>query len=125
MRITKQRQIILEQLKKHHDHPSADIIYDEVRKVLPRVSLGTIYRNLEIMSEAGIILKIEQGGGQKRFDPNPKVHPHFRCTNCGAIEDVDIDINFPKIMTNESHRRVDGANLEFFGFCESCIIEED
>ncbi len=59
VRMTNQRKVILEELKKHVDHPTADQIYAEIRKVLPKVSLGTVYRNLDQMSIHGIILKLE------------------------------------------------------------------
>ena len=67
MRQTKQRSVILEELRKHVDHPGADDVYHEVRKVLSRISLGTVYRNLELLSEKGVIKKLELGSGQKRF----------------------------------------------------------
>jgi len=68
MRLTTQRQIILEELAKVTSHPTANEVYDMVRKRLPRIGLGTVYRNLELMADSGVILKIEVGGTQKRFD---------------------------------------------------------
>lgn len=128
MRLTKQKQAILEELQKHKDHPVADVIYSEVRKVLPRISLGTVYRNLENMSEQGLILKIEQAGGQKRFDPNPNPHPHFRCVNCGAVEDVPIEIDVVGLSENSKwaqNRKVYGNNIEIYGLCEKCNSERN
>lgn len=121
-RMTNQRRIILEELKKHVDHPTADEIYTEVRKELPRVSLGTVYRNLERMSELGIILKLE-GTGQKRFDPNPMPHPHFRCVKCGKVEDVHMEIEPPALDENSqwcSERTIQGVIMEFYGHCSEC-----
>ena len=68
MRLTTQRQVILEELGKVKSHPTANEVYDMVRKRLPRIGLGTVYRNLELMAESGMILKLEVGGTQKRFD---------------------------------------------------------
>lgn len=68
IRLTTQRQIILEELAKVKTHPTASELYDMVRKRLPRIGLGTVYRNLELMADSGMILKIEVGGTQKRFD---------------------------------------------------------
>ena len=74
MRLTTQRQIILEELSKVTSHPTANEVYDMVRKRLPRIGLGTVYRNLELMADSGIILKLEVGGTQKRFDATTKTH---------------------------------------------------
>ncbi len=125
IRMTNQRRVILEELQKHIDHPTADEIYMEVRKELPKVSLGTVYRNLEQMSEQGNILKIE-GYGQKRFDPNPLPHPHFRCTSCGAVEDIHEDIVVPSLSVNSKwskDREIKGSVIEFYGLCPDCIIK--
>lgn len=123
VRMTNQRKVILEELKKHVDHPTADEIYVEIRKVLPKVSLGTVYRNLDQMSTQGTILKIE-GSGQKRFDPNPIPHPHFRCIKCGSIEDLHEKIIAPQIDEDSDFfksRILTGFNLEYYGNCASCI----
>lgn len=85
MRLTTQRQIILEELEKVTSHPTANEVYDMVRKRLPRIGLGTVYRNLELMAETGIILKIEVGGTQKRFDATTHPHYHIRCISCGKV----------------------------------------
>ncbi len=124
MRHTKQRQVILDTLHKHTDHPGADIIYTEVRKILPRISLGTVYRNLELLSEAGIILKLTGKDGQKRFDPVVSFHPHFKCVRCGAIEDLPFDIDSvvcPDTMDSwVDGRKIEGLNLEYTGLCSRC-----
>jgi Fur family ferric uptake transcriptional regulator len=68
MRLTNQRQVIIEELKKVTSHPTANEVFDMVRKRLPRIGLGTVYRNLDLLSDRGIIKKLEVGGEQKRFD---------------------------------------------------------
>ena len=78
-RMTLQRKTILEVLRQTDFHPSADEIYMMVRERLPRISLGTVYRNLEVLSESGFIQKLELGGTIKRFDWNPEKHYHIRC----------------------------------------------
>lgn len=124
MRKTKQREVILKVLGEHIDHPSADIIYEEVRKFIPRISLGTVYRNLEIMSESGTIMKLETGGSIKRFDPFTGPHPHFRCVKCGAIEDLPFEIDdsiFTGKMDNWAHgRKIQNLNIEYTGLCIKC-----
>ncbi len=124
MRVTRQRQVILDQLKKHSDHPGADLIYAEVREILPRISLGTVYRNLDILSESGIILKLEYGSGQKKYDPNCEPHAHFRCLGCGRVEDIPVKNELPGLDDNDPwalEREITGVNLEYIGTCPDCI----
>jgi Fur family ferric uptake transcriptional regulator len=122
MRLTTQRQIILEELGKVTSHPTANEVYDMVRKRLPRIGLGTVYRNLELMSETGIILKLEVGGTQKRFDATVAPHYHIRCLNCGKVDDIEIpvmaDIN--KAAADASKYEVLGHHIEFSGVCSDC-----
>ncbi len=124
MRKTKQREIIMQVLGEHIDHPSADVIYEEVRKFLPRISLGTVYRNLEIMSESGTIMKLETGGSIKRFDPVTHPHPHFRCVKCGSIEDLPFGIDNSLLAGDMAEwsqgRKVQSLNVEYTGLCKSC-----
>jgi Fur family transcriptional regulator, ferric uptake regulator len=124
MRKTKQREVILKVLNQHMDHPSADTIYEEVREFLPRISLGTVYRNLDIMSESGTIMKLETGGSIKRFDPVTGSHPHFRCLKCGTIEDLPIDLNesFKAGTIKEwaLGRDIQNLNIEYTGLCTEC-----
>jgi len=121
MRLTKQRQVILDQLKKHKDHPGADTIYTEVRQILPKISLGTVYRNLELLSESEVVSKLEYGSGQKRFDPNPMPHAHFRCLECGGVEDIPLEVQPPTLQGEWlKDRTLTGANLEYFGYCPDC-----
>jgi Fur family transcriptional regulator, peroxide stress response regulator len=124
MRKTKQRDVILKVLGEHRDHPSADSIYEEVRKILPRISLGTVYRNLDIMSESGAVMKLETGGSIKRFDPVTNPHPHFRCVKCGTIEDLPVELDIPllsaKTVTWANGRDVQNLNIEYTGLCLHC-----
>ncbi len=122
MRLTTQRQIILEELGKVTSHPTANEVYDMVRKRLPRIGLGTVYRNLELMAETGIILKLEVGGTQKRFDATVDPHYHIRCLSCGKVDDIAIpvmsDIN--KTAAALSNYQVLGHHIEFSGICSEC-----
>jgi Fur family transcriptional regulator, ferric uptake regulator len=123
MRITKQRIIILEELRKCVHHPGADEIFFLVRKHLPNISLGTVYRNLEFLAASGVIQKLEYGDGQKRFDGNPDPHHHFKCTKCGGIEDIPFEVD--PVDLNHDHpwvkeRIIKGSRLEFYGLCKHC-----
>lgn len=120
---TNQRRIIVEELKKLDTHPTADELYLIVRKKIPQISLGTVYRNLELLSKKGEILKIELTGKQKRFDGNTENHYHLRCTVCGKVYDIEID-NMPEIdrKLNElvENLSLEGYRLELSGICDSC-----
>ena len=82
LRMTRQRQVILEELRATDQHPSADDLYGRVKRKLPRISLGTVYRNLEILTELGEIQMIGLAGSLKRFDGIPHNHYHMRCLHC-------------------------------------------
>ena len=121
-RITTQRQVILEELGKLNTHPGADEIYKVVRRRLPRISLGTVYRNLEVLSALGKIQKLELSGSLKRFDWNTKKHYHIRCVRCNRVDDAPIaPLNQ---LENDLYKatvfEIIGHNLEFIGFCPEC-----
>lgn len=122
LRTTQQRKVILEELRQTDNHPSADEIYEKVRLRLPRVSLGTVYRNLEILSELGEIQKLELSGSLKRFDWDTKKHYHIRCLSCNRVDDAPIaPLNQ---LENELYEatvfEIIGHNLEFTGLCPEC-----
>ncbi|MBB5347661.1 transcriptional repressor [Desulfoprunum benzoelyticum] len=122
MRLTTQRQIILEELAKVTSHPTANEVYDMVRKRLPRIGLGTVYRNLELMADSGVILKLEVGGTQKRFDATVYPHYHIRCSQCGKVDDINIPVQ-PHIndaAAVASSYEVIGHHIEFTGVCSDC-----
>ena len=120
--MTRQRKIILEELRMVDTHPSADEIYEKVRRRLPRISLGTVYRNLEILSKTGVIQKLEPGCTLKRFDGNPHDHYHIRCMQCDRIVDAhfDIDLTLPPEACKDNNFEITGHKLEFIGLCSAC-----
>lgn len=122
LRMTRQRKIILEELRKVDTHPSADEVYETVRRRLPRISLGTVYRNLEFLSKSGMIQKLETGCSLKRFDGNPLDHYHIRCIQCDRV--VDAHFNIDLNITNQDHPdndfKIIGHKLEFIGLCSKC-----
>ncbi|MFC1812383.1 Fur family transcriptional regulator [Thermodesulfobacteriota bacterium] len=122
LRMTQQRKVVLEELKQMDNHPSADEIYEKVRLRLPRISLGTVYRNLEVLSELGEIQKLELSGALKRFDWNTQKHYHIRCLSCNRVDDAPIaPLNE---LENELYEatvfEIIGHNLEFTGLCPEC-----
>jgi len=122
-RLTTQRQIILEELAKVKTHPTASELYDMVRRRLPRIGLGTVYRNLELMAENGMILKLEVGGTQKRFDATTDNHYHIRCSTCGKVDDIDIPVADSLIEKagDSSSYHILGHHVEFAGICPRCL----
>jgi Fur family transcriptional regulator, ferric uptake regulator len=122
-RTTRQRQVILEELRKVTSHPTAIGVYEAVRRRLPRISLGTVYRNLDLLSEAGLIRKLELGGGEARFDGNAEPHDHVRCVRCGRVDDLaGPPLDLLGGRANDLGYRILGHRLEFLGICPQCQI---
>lgn len=121
-RFTRQRKAILDVLRRAHEHLTADEVYAAVRPVVPRISLGTVYRNLEILASQGMIQKIATGTGPMRFDGNPDRHAHLRCEQCGALEDMPLKKPFDpdEYVDHSPGQVVRGAILEFYGLCRRC-----
>jgi Fur family transcriptional regulator, ferric uptake regulator len=121
-RITKQRQVILEALESSLSHPTADEIYDTVRRRLPRISLGTVYRNLEIMAAQGMIQKLHVAGRQLRFDYDPKVHHHIRCVECGTLADVSVKspASLRDMVEDVNGYEISEVRLQLLGLCPKC-----
>lgn len=120
-RMTKQRKVILEELRKVHSHPTADELYEMVRTRMPRISLGTVYRNLDFLTESGEILKIDAAGSIWRFDGDTRPHQHVRCRVCGRIGDVIPPLPAPEVNAV----KVDGfqvlsSRIEYEGICDRC-----
>lgn len=122
LRMTRQRDIILEELRKVTSHPSADEIYTIVRKRLPNISFGTVYRNLKVLKELGEILELDYGKGFSRFDGNPVNHYHFACMKCGKVFDIDspVDVNIDIEVSRKTGFQIDYHRMEFYGTCPSC-----
>ena len=126
LRETRQRVVILDELKQTDRHPTADELHQAVRRRLPRISLGTVYRNLELLSERGVIRKIELAGGQRRFDANTRKHCHVRCVRCGRVDDVhgEPPARIDKAFTGKNGYKIIGYRLELLGLCPQCQSEQ-
>lgn len=125
-RLTPQRKIILEELRGTQAHPTADEVYDLVRKRLPHVSLGTIYRNLDFLHSQGLIRKLDKIGSQMRFDAFVDPHLHVCCVECGKVGDLPMDaasvvMRRDIVRDNESAFRITGHWLELYGVCADCV----
>lgn len=124
VRNTKQRSAILEVMKENYSHPTAGEIYELVRKVNSRISRGTVYRNLAILSESKAIQKIVVPNGADHYDSRLDEHFHFQCVKCGKMYDVPQDVNLEITEVTEEMEKqgffVQGHNLLFTGFCPEC-----
>ena len=125
LRMTRQRRVILEELCKVDTHHSADEVYAMVRKRLPRISLGTVYRNLEILAGSGDIQKLEPGCTLKRFDGKPENHYHLRCVRCDRVVDapIDFEVTIRHDLKYATDFKIIGHKLELIGLCPACSTQ--
>ncbi|MEJ5242681.1 MAG: transcriptional repressor [Desulfomicrobiaceae bacterium] len=121
MRLTSQRQVILEELRSVTTHPTAEEVYAMAKRRLPRISLGTVYRNLDVLADLGLVRVLEMASQQRRFDADMRPHHHIRCQVCGRVD----DIWQPLALSMDLHAldtpyHVTGYELELTGICPQC-----
>ncbi len=121
-RHSRQRQVILEELQNVASHPTAVELHALVRNRLPNVSLGTVYRNLDLLARLGRIEKHEYSSGEARFDANTTEHDHLRCIRCGRVDDLPGDSMklAPPQSIDLCGYELHGHRLEFIGVCPCC-----
>lgn len=122
---SRQRELLLDELRSRKDHPTADDMYVALRQKIPNISLGTVYRNLSMLSESGQVLRIE-GEGPDRFDGDISEHYHFSCTKCGCVLDVEMPVSsdLDRCAEEVLGFKIDRHSVKFFGICASCSAEE-
>jgi Fur family ferric uptake transcriptional regulator len=122
IRMTESRKAILSVLSGARTHPTADEVHMMVRERLPRVSLGTVYRNLEILAREGMIQTIAAAGERRRYDGTVSEHHHIRCTVCGRVEDVELEpsADLGHMIRDDRGFSVQGYTLCFEGICREC-----
>jgi Fur family peroxide stress response transcriptional regulator len=123
LKYSKQRESIKSYLGSTREHPTADTVYMHVRQEYPNISLGTVYRNLNLLADLGEAVKITTPNGGDRFDGCTEPHYHFCCTDCGRVMDLELGSldhvnaeaskNFDGIITNHS--------MLFYGTCGECL----
>ena len=123
LKYSRQREAIKEFMMTRKDHPTADIVYMNVRKEFPNISLGTVYRNLTLLSDMGELLRLRVGDGVDHFDATTTPHYHFICKECGAVTDLEIPtIHSINTAASENFKgQIDGHVTYFYGKCEHCF----
>lgn len=122
MKFSKQRQQILETVITNPIHPTANQVYNAVRKITPNISMGTVYRNLNHLSEQGLLLKIGVANGCDRFDGRTDKHFHMICNECEKVYDIELEElkNLADRVHKESNFIVTGFDLTIEGICKNC-----
>lgn len=120
---SRQREAIRQNLMTRYDHPTAETVYMAIKEDFPNISLGTVYRNLSLLSDLGEIQKISTGAGPDRFDGNPKPHCHFQCRKCYSV--LDIPFEHPDALNAHASKTfpgiIEGCSIQFYGLCPNCI----
>lgn len=123
---SRQREAILANLRNRCDHPTADTIYTDLRAEYPNISLGTVYRNLSLLADCGIISRVTCESKVEHFDARTDSHYHFICKDCGCVLDLPLsfltDIN---ILANDSFSgQITGHATFFYGHCPNCLSDK-
>lgn len=123
---SRQREKIFQVLRKTRSHPTAEWVFERVRDQMPKISLGTVYRNLNILKQQGKIRELDFGETSRRYDAFTGEHYHFICEQCGIVKDLDVP---PQDDLNERVRTfvpgsVQSHRLDFFGTCNECLLKE-
>lgn len=124
---SRQRELIIKSLQARTDHPTAEMLYEDLKKEIPEIGIATIYRNLAELCEEGTIVKIKSHGGKDRYDGNIMPHIHFECNNCFEIEDIFLyeeDIkkfdNEIKKIANKIKAEPTSSQVMIKGLCKNC-----
>jgi len=122
MRLTQQRKCILAELQRTTCHPTASELYQKVRRKMPHLSLGTVYRNLQVLVRHGHIRKLESGNSESRYDGDLTDHYHFRCVQCGCIRDIFLEgiSTLASGLSSQGDFIVEGLNIDIYGICSDC-----
>jgi Fur family ferric uptake transcriptional regulator len=125
-RQTRQRELILEIVRSTMDHPTAEWVFRQARRRLPRISLATVYRNLKELAGEGAIREMHAGGESARFDGNTGRHYHIRCVACGRVNDlpISVDERLEQAAGLAMSYRILGHEVEVRGVCPGCQSKE-
>lgn len=128
LKYSRQRASIKEYLMNTHGHPTADTVYLHVKEEFPHISLGTVYRNLNLLADMGEVTKIPTPAGGDRFDGDTHPHYHVVCTSCGKVIDLMMGEEYIDSVNQEAEKYFDGKinshKMLFYGTCEECRKRE-
>lgn len=125
LKYSRQRASIRDYLIHTHEHPTADTVYLHVRKEFPNISLGTVYRNLNLLADMGEALKITTPNGGDRFDGRTDPHYHMTCTCCGNVFDLELPpehrLKINHLANEYYDGQIDSHSITFSGTCPHCL----
>lgn len=120
----RKRDAILDYLRKSKAHPSAETIYTQLKSQIPDLAMGTVYRNLTLFKQQGLVSSVATVKGVERFDANTDPHVHFICADCDAVIDLD-KMQVPETLSHTAAQccggQVEGCQLSFTGLCRDCM----
>ena len=120
----RKRDAILTYLRGTSAHPSAETVYADLKQQIPDLSLGTVYRNLNLFKEQGLAITVGTVKGVERFDGNVNPHVHFFCTDCGAVLDLP-EMDVPQQLVSTAAGQIGGTveqcQMTFTGLCRDCV----
>lgn len=122
MRHSKQREMIYDYLLSTKEHPSAEMIYGQLKSEMPNLSLGTVYRNLKLLEEMGKVRKVATTKNTDRYDACCDDHAHYVCEECGTVKDLE-DLNFQAVRESchlEPGDKIHWVNVTIGGICSDC-----
>ncbi len=127
VKYSRQRQSIKEYLADTKEHPTADMVYANVRKRYPNISLGTVYRNLNLLVEQGEAVRLTCGDGSERYDGDTAPHYHLRCRECGGVFDLSMDSleHINTLAAAHFAGVIEGHSVLFYGKCPGCVCKEE
>ena len=122
IKYSRQREAIREMLCNRYDHPTAEQLYTDLKADYPKLSLGTVYRNLALLVNIGDAIKISTGAESERYDGNVHNHYHMVCTKCGSVTDVNLSVNETLESMAEEVTKADikTHSFIFYGICKNC-----
>lgn len=122
MRYSSRREAILNVMRSTKSHPDAEWVYERVRETIPNISLGTVYRNLREMSDAGVLARVETENCGMRFDADTSAHGHFVCRSCGEVSDV-FDLDGGEAQLSRRGYTVERVKTVAYGICPHCAAK--
>lgn len=126
MKYSKQRELVLNAVRQNYCHPTADFVYTYLRREHPNISLGTVYRNLNLLAECGLIHRVGMPGGSDRYDARMDEHYHMVCEKCGCVFDVELELldGLDRRIEEDTGFCVKSHNLIISGICSCCRHDE-